>query len=123
VVADLATVQNYVDRARVLLQDQGTTERYPDADIVDALNSGISEAARVRPDLFLTYLRTRTIPSYSVGSLATAVDIDPIWRSTFLNYIVGYIQIRDDEDTQDARAAAFLNTFVAQLTMMRSTPA
>jgi hypothetical protein len=110
----LDTVQNYVDRARVLLQDQVVPYRYPDADLVEALSEGIMEVRRLRPDVLRGYLRT-TLPSYSTSSMSASVDIDPQYRQAFVYYICGQAQLRDDENTQDSRSAAFLNKFVSQL--------
>jgi hypothetical protein len=115
-MAALDTVQNYIDRSRTLLNDTVAPYRYPDADLVEALNMGVLEARRIRPDLFRTFFRaTDGLPEFSTGDLAEEVDIDAQYRVTFVYYIVGQIQLRDEEDVQDTRAAAFLNKFNSQL--------
>jgi hypothetical protein len=109
----LNTVADYLSSARVLLQDTDSAGyRYSNAELVDALNIAFMEANRVRPDLFF---RT-TIPTYSAASTSTTVALDQRYRSAFLYYIAGQAQLRDDEATQDARAAVFLNKFLSQLT-------
>jgi hypothetical protein len=110
----LDTVQDYVDRARVLLLDTVAPYRYSDTDLVENLNMGILEGRRLRPDLFKSYFRT-SLPDYSAGSLTVAVDIDPMFRVAFVYYICGMAQLRDDENSQDSRAVTFLNKFTAQL--------
>jgi hypothetical protein len=111
----LDTVQDYIDRARVLLLDTyAAGYRYSDDELVQALNMGILEARRIRPDLFKAYFRTN-LPSYSATSKTTAVVIDPMFRVAFLYYICGQAQLRDDENVQDGRASVFLNKFTAQL--------
>ena len=115
----LDTVQDYVNRARVLLLDQVEPYRYPTADLVDSLNEGILEARRLRPDLMQSYFRT-TLPSYTSTDLTPTVPIDPQYRTAFVYYICGQAQLRDDENTQDSRAAAFLNKFVAQMTTLQA---
>jgi len=110
----LDTVQDYVDRARVLLQDQISPYRYPDADLVEALSEAILEARRLRPDILSSYFRT-SLPDFSTSSMSQSVPIDPQYRVAFVYYICGQAQLRDDENTQDSRASAFLNKFVAQL--------
>lgn len=107
----LDTVQNYVDDARVLLQDQRAPYRYPDADLVLALNMSLLEAKKLRPDLYIN----RTIPAYSIASPSTSVVIDDVYRVAHLYYVVGQAQLRDDEEVQDQRAAAFLNMFTQKL--------
>jgi hypothetical protein len=110
----LDTVQDYVDRARVLLLDQVEPYRYPTADLVENLNMGILEMRRLRPDLLLSKFRT-TLPEYSAGALSTQVDMDPQYRMSLIYYICGHAQLRDDENVQDSRAVTFLNKFTSQL--------
>jgi hypothetical protein len=113
----LETVADYVAEARVILEDKVPPYRYPDDDLVTALNIAIREARRVRPDLFLS--SKFVLPKYTTAD-TTAVAIDEQYRSTFLYFIVGRAQLRDEEQTEDARAAAYLNKFVAQLTVLMS---
>lgn len=110
----LDTVQDYVDRARVLLLDEIEPYRYPTTDLVEALNMGVLEARRLRPDLLKNYFRT-SLPDFSTSTMSAAVPIDPQYRVAFVYYICGMAQLRDDENNQDSRSAAFLNKFVAQL--------
>ncbi len=110
----LDTVQDYVDRARVLLLDQVDPYRYPTDDLVEALNMGILEVRRLRPDVVKAYLRT-TLPDFSTSDLSATVPIDPQYRVAFIYYICGQAQLRDDENNQDSRSSAFLNKFVSQL--------
>ena len=112
----LDTVGDYVTQARTLLLDNLEPYRYPNSDIVVALNLGVLEATRLRPDLFYKTLRTTLNPSYTASVLTTPVVFDPRYRTALLNYIVSYAQLRDDEPTQDQRAVGFRNMFVAQFT-------
>lgn len=114
----LTTVQDYISAARTLLQDTvNSPYRYSDADLVNALNMGMLEVRRLRPDLMRAYLRS-SMPSYSVSALSTTVALDEQYRNGLLFYIVGQAQLRDDEATQDARAAIFMNKFTSQLLTM-----
>lgn len=115
----LDTVQDFVDRARVLLLDQVEPYRYPTADLVESLNEGILEARRLRPDLLKTYFRT-SLPDFSTATMSSAVPIDPQYRVAFIYYICGQAQLRDEENTQDARASAFLNKFISQMTTLQA---
>jgi hypothetical protein len=115
----LQTVIDYVNEARVLLQDTrddtnsgGTSYRYSDVELVSALNLGLANAHRLRRDLFLKY---ETTPIYPVLS-ATDVDIDEGYRRAILFFMVGHAQLRDQEETTDARASAFLQSFTTQMT-------
>lgn len=106
----LNTVADYVWNARVLLQDTVVPYRYPDVDFLFALNVSVGESKRIRPDMWLG----RQLPVFE-GVDATQVDIDEQFRMAFLFFIVGYIQIRDNEDEQDARALVFLRRFTNTL--------
>lgn len=108
----LDTVQDYVTASRILLQDTVQVYRYPDSDFVLALNEGILDASRLRPDLFMAYAST---PSYAAVD-GTAVTIDPMYRVAFPYFMAGWIQLRDEEYTQDSRAAAFMSMFTHMLT-------
>lgn len=110
----LDTVQDYVTRSRTLLQDKIEPYRYGDDDLVAALNEGIMEGRRIRPDLFQAYLG-EDLPEYSVAAMTTEVDIDPQYRTAFVYYMCGNAQLQDDENSEDARASMFLQKFTAQL--------
>lgn len=123
----LETVGQYLTEARRLLQDEYQPYRYGDDDLVDALNICLLEARRLRADLFL--------PAFDIpyadpavdgdGDLAPAVltqkiAFDPMYRQSIVYYIVGRMQLRDDEGTTDARAGALLTKFTSQLLTIAS---
>jgi hypothetical protein len=115
----LSTVQDYVDRARVLLQDQVAPYRYQDAELVAALGLAILEIRRLRPDILKAFFRT-SLPDFSTSSMTAAVPIDPMYRMAVLYYVCGHAQLRDDENTQDSRASVFLNKFTSQMLTVAS---
>lgn len=115
----LDTVQDYIDRARVLLLDQAEPYRYPTNDLIESLNEGILEARRLRPDLLQSYFRS-SLPDFSITNTGQVVPIDPQYRVAFVYYICGQAQLRDEENTQDARASAFLNKFISQMTTLQA---
>jgi hypothetical protein len=113
----LTTVADYVSTARVLLQDTVADYRYSDAELVEGLNRGVREMARIRPDLYFKSLRSgQSMDTYTTASQSTTVAVDQRYQSALLYYVVGLAQLRDDETTQDARSIALLNRFVSQLT-------
>jgi hypothetical protein len=115
----LDTVADYISNARVLLQDTVATYRYSDAELVGSLNLGLLEMRRLRPELMRSYFRT-SIPTFSSTTTGASVPLDPQYRVALLYYICGNAQLRDDENTQDARATVFLNKFVAQMLTIQS---
>ena len=112
----LETVGQYLQESRRLLQDQVVPYRYEDGDLIDALNIAILEAKRLRADLFLPLFDLQWFnPEESPPDLAQVVTIDPMYRPALVYYVVGRMQLRDDEPTVDARAGAFLQKFTSQL--------
>ena len=116
-MSTLLTVQDYITRARVLLLDEVVEYRYTDAQLIASLNEAILEARRLRPDLMLSYFRV-SLPEYTVGNLAATVAVDQMYRTSFVYYIAGQAQLRDSEDTSDARGAGFLAKFKSDLTAL-----
>lgn len=108
----LNTVADYVAYARVLTQDTvNSPYRYPDDDFVSALNFAIMESRRIRPDM---WIGITALPQFTTND-TTAVAIDQQYRIPFVYYMCGQAQLRDEEETQDTRAAAFLNMFTTAL--------
>jgi Family of unknown function (DUF6682) len=116
-MAALDKVSDYLLESRRLLQDQRVPYRYPDADLVDALNIGLLEARRLRADLFLPQFE---IPYFAVADTAKPVPFEPMYRQSLVYYMVGRAQLRDEEETTDARAAALLTKFTGQLLTIQS---
>jgi hypothetical protein len=111
-MAALDTVAQYVSLARTLLQDtKDSPYRYSDTDLVLGLNLALMEAKKLRPDLFITL----TLPFFTAND-STLVVWDAMYRVPLVYYMSAHVQLRDDEEVQDQRAAAFLGLFKAQLT-------
>jgi len=117
----LDTVGQYLEEARRLLQDERTPYRYPDDDLIDALNIGMLEARRLRADLFLPLFDIPWVdPADPTAAKAKAVTMDPMYRQSLVYYVVGRAQLRDDESTTDSRAAALLTKFTQQMLVIAS---
>jgi hypothetical protein len=115
----LETIQDFIDRTRTILLDEIEPYRYPDRDLVEALNMAIFEIRRLRPDIVRPFFRG-SVPQFSTSDKAAVVPVDVQYRPAILYYICGQAQLRDDEITQDSRAAAFLNKFTAQMLTIQS---
>ena len=114
----LETVQDYITESRRLLQDRDAAAyRYSDEDLVEGLNICLMEARRLRPELFLPKFN---VPMFTVADLTTSVPMDMMYRNAVAYYMVGRMQLRDDEPTQDQRAASLLQAFVAKLMSLTS---
>jgi hypothetical protein len=116
----LDTLGQYVTESRRPLQDEVEPYRYPDADLVDALNIGLMEARRLRADLFLPLFTQPFFDASGAIDMDAAVTFDPMYRSSLVFYIVGRIQLRDDEPTTDQRAAGLMQKFTQQMLAIAS---
>lgn len=117
----LETVAQYITECRTLLLDKNVPYRYSDAEIVDGINIGMQEARRLRADLFIpqNFAVAWVNPSGTIDTAAT-VPLDVMYRSALVYYIVGRMQLRDDEATTDARASGFMQKFTSQLLVTAS---
>ena len=108
-MAALDTVEDYINDARVLLQDTvDAPYRYSDASLLQALNLGIYEARRLRPDLFLDQFDD--LPNFDAVD-STEFEFDQQFRPAFPYYIAARAQMGDEEQTEDARAREFMVRF------------
>ena len=112
----LDTMGDYIAETRRLMQDEVTPYRYPDGDIIEAMNIALLEARRLRPDLFLG--RHDNVPTISAAG--DAIVFEPMYRPSLVYYLAGRTQLRDAESTQDQRASALMNKFIAQLLTIQS---
>lgn len=112
----MATIADLLNDARYVLQDSTVPYRHTDDRMVKTLNSALREAFRLRPDLFLS--AGFVIPEYTTADLTSppSFPLEEQWYTAFVDFIVGYIELSDDEFTIDGRAVAMLNMFKKQLT-------
>lgn len=106
----MATLQDVIDEARVILQDSAKT-RYTDADLTKICNYAIFEAYRIRPDL--NFANIGSAPSALL--IGGTFPLPPQYEPVVSNYIAGRAEIRDDEYSVDGRAAALIGMFKASL--------
>ena len=115
-------VSDYMSFTRSALQDMVEPYRYADTDVVNALNMILGEIARVRPDIFLDGKYQRRLgkgdindyapgPYDPVKNINTVVPIPNQYINPIIWGTTGWLQLYDVADTQDQRAAAFLQRF------------
>ena len=113
----LQTVGDLLSQVRTLLQDVDNSAssgyRYSTDSIIMALNQGMIDMYRVRPDLFLE--SGFVIPVFNSGLPDQPIGVEQQYISPLVYYVTGLVQARDDEQNQDSRAMAFLKTFSASL--------
>ena len=118
------TLNEVVDETRRILQDTVDTApggfRYENEAYITALNFGIIEMRRIRPDIFVGKY-DQPLPKYTIAELdalpATIIALNDQWISPLTAYMAGWIETTDDEFTVDNRAGLFLQRFTTQLMM------
>lgn len=116
------TVAYLVKEARQILNDEVPitgAPRYPDADLISAMNDGIQQIRTKRPDAFLGFGLRTTIPIYTAPN-NMALPFDDIFYAPLLFYVVGRSELTEDTYADDGRAVALTNKFVAQLLRVAS---
>lgn len=114
------TILDAVTQSRELVQDVDG-DRHSDTKVVGYLNNAISDARRLRPDLFLPGYLTNPQVLYDASDLEPSgpppdFPIDENYFTAVVEYIAGFIGLGDDEFAQDGRAVALLNRFTQKLT-------
>lgn len=104
------TLQQVIDSARVVLQDSDKI-RYTDVQLLEYANDGIALGFKYRPDFRLG--------NYTVAlGTYVATDLVPFpasYRQQLKHYVVARAELRDDEYSQDGRAATLLTVFEKEL--------
>lgn len=126
------TVAAYIQVARLSLQDMITPYRYPDTTLLTALNIGLGEMGRIRPDMFLDLKYQHPLrkgdtddgvpPVYTPAdiTLGTLVPVPGKYDAVLDWFVGGWCQFLDVTDTQDARAQGFMAKFQAHLTTLNA---
>jgi hypothetical protein len=110
------TVADYIEDARILLQDRVPEFRYEDPSLLTALNVTMLKTRQIRPDFFVYNLEVNGQVQHFTEIDDTYVAIEPQFRSAIVHGICGHALERDQEDVQDIRASSFLQQFHSQLT-------
>lgn len=108
------TLQDAIDRAREILQDQVEEYRYTEEELIAYFNQALNQARRVRPDLFLRYIGYPT-PVYTTNDLNTNLPISFTYFDALVFYMAGYAEMRDDEHTVSQRSTSLITAFNAML--------
>jgi hypothetical protein len=115
------SVEGIIADSRRILQDRVEPFRNSQDDLLSALNNGLYEMKRLRPDAWLTYFG-KPLPQYADNAtdLAAVIPINEMFVQQLVYWIIGYTELQDDEYTVDGRAALLVRAFGADLTESRS---
>jgi hypothetical protein len=118
------TVGGLLLEARQLLNDEipiSGSQRFPDADLVSALNEGILQVRAKRPDAFLAFGLRQPVPVYALpADAATTFPFDDMFYSPLLFYVVGRSELTEDTFSEDGRAVTLMTKFTSQLLRVMS---
>lgn len=118
-MAGLQYISDVVSTVRAQLKDTVSPYRYSDASILVYYNTALQNAKLVRPDLFLSlgYVNA-SLPVYTTGNIGEAVILADQYRTSLVYFIAGMLQLEEEEETTDTRAAVYITKFKQDLTGM-----
>ena len=94
---------------RDLLQDTvADAYRFSDASLLRVLTTALREMRRMRPDAFFIGGEIKPAPVVTAASLNEALPVDEQFVTALVYFTVGFAEMREDQFTQDSRAAAML---------------
>ena len=110
------SIDDTLTDARVILND-AAGDRYTDAQLVSDFNNAISQTKMLRPDVFQL---GEALPEIAVADLAqvpaTDFPLPEIFYQSFVYYLAGNAELRDDEFAVDNRAMTLLSVYRRNLT-------
>lgn len=107
------TIQSLLTAARSVLHDTETV-RYTDADLFEGFNQALAIIRRNRPDAYAALYGEESY-TFSTANLADPFPLDPQFIPGVINYIIAWCELREDQYTNEGRAAALIQRFSAQL--------
>lgn len=113
------TYEDLITEARQLLQDAETPYRFSDEYMVNTLNRGLQELGRIRPDAYhsLYDANNLNVPEISATDDVYATlwsedfELNMMFYTPLVAYVVGSIELTEDEFTVDGRAMTLLAQF------------
>lgn len=110
------SIDNALTEARVILND-ADAGRYTDVQLISDLNNAISVTKSIRPDAFIL---GEALPEFTTADLAQTPETDfplpEIFFQSFVYYLAGNAELRDDEFAVDNRAMTLLSVYRRNLT-------
>jgi hypothetical protein len=112
----MATFQQIIDDARIILNDEytdsNTVLRYTASQLLVYARQAVIESRRIRPDLFLSNLTG----SFPVFAETDTVPMPDEYHAAIADYIAHRAEMRDDEFEVDGRASSLFMKFKSGLT-------
>lgn len=120
------TLDDAVNEIRMLINDNDPDGyRFTQQQVLDKLNTGLREVYRYRPDAYVGnfqqgILSVTPVVTFAVTDLGLVPQTpfpldDRLFFSPVVFYVVGMLDLTDDEFADDNRAMTVLTSFRAQL--------
>jgi len=110
------SIDDALTEARVILNDEDAG-RYTDNQLISDLNNAIAVTKSLRPDAFIL---GEVLPEFATTDLGQAPETDfplpEIFFQSFVYYLAGNAELRDDEFAVDNRAMTLLSVYRRNLT-------
>lgn len=110
------SIDDAITDTRVILND-AAADRYTDAQLVSDFNNAISMTKMLRPDVFKL---GAVLPEFTTADLGlvqpTLFPLPGIFYQSFVYYMAGNAELRDDEFAVDGRAMTLLTAYRRNLT-------
>ncbi len=117
----MSTYQDLLDEARGFVNDAETPYRDEDATYIRHINRGLQEIGRVRPDALFALFSANTLnvpvviesgsPTGNQVLISADFQLDMQFYPPLLSYVVGMIELKEDEFTDDGRAITLITAF------------
>ena len=106
----MSTMQELVDAARETLNDEDK-DRYTDAQLLGHANFALRQARMRRPDMWIGQYGA----AWADKALGDDFPLPDEYLPTFVDYVIGRAESKDDEHVNSGRATAFFNLFAGGL--------
>ena len=110
------SIDDALTDTRVILNDSAG-DRYTDAQLVSDLNNAISSTKMLRPDVFKL---GEVLPEFTTADLGLGTPTDfplpEIFYQSFVYFLAGNAELKDDEFAVDGRAMTLLAAYRRNLT-------
>lgn len=118
------SIDDFMSEVRLLINDVGiggTSFRYSNDQVLAVFNTAIRELYRYRTDAYIGnftqgILTNNTVPTFSTADLAQAPAVpfpvdDRLFYNAIVFFVVGRLELGDDEFTDQSRSAQLLASF------------
>lgn len=117
----MSTYQDLLDEARGFVNDAVSPYRDADATYIRHINRGLQEIGRIRPDAMFSLFSANALnvpvviasgsPAGNEVLISAEFQLDMQFFPPLVSYVVGMIEIKEDEYSEDSRAVALITAF------------